>query len=311
MKELIQRECGPWHQGEIRIQQRAGSRKRMEHIGSKFIRSYMPDQHRLFFQQLPMIILGAADLSGDIWASVLFGEPGFITSPDERTLVIRTELPICDPVLGQLQVGSRVGLLGIEFSTKRRNRMNGLISSMTDNDMVIVVEQSYGNCPQYIQTKTAGINPHYGNFSRRDFTNLDQIDRTLIQNADTFFIASGFNSDNEDRASGFDVSHRGGETGFVQMDERGRLLVPDYPGNGFYNTLGNLEMNPHAGLLFLDFELGSALHLLVTVEILWLEGRSQYDGDPDRYGNANRLLRMTINGGCRIVNRLQCLFEPA
>ena len=47
------------------------------------IRDYMPDQHREFYSQLPFIFLGYADGEGNPWASALFGESGFIESPDE------------------------------------------------------------------------------------------------------------------------------------------------------------------------------------------------------------------------------------
>ncbi|MEZ5573789.1 MAG: hypothetical protein R3E64_17500 [Halioglobus sp.] len=57
------------------------------------IRPFMPAQHRRFFEQLPMIILGAADLTGDIWATALFGPVGFITTPNDRQLVINASAP--------------------------------------------------------------------------------------------------------------------------------------------------------------------------------------------------------------------------
>ncbi|MEZ5573788.1 MAG: hypothetical protein R3E64_17495 [Halioglobus sp.] len=59
---------------------------------------------------------------------------------------------------------------------------------------------------------------------------------SLVQQADTFFIASGF--DDAGVASsrrGVDVSHRGGPEGFVHCDDKGRLVVPDFAGNGFFN----------------------------------------------------------------------------
>ena len=60
---------------------------------------------------------------------------------------------------------------------------------------------------------------------------------------------------------GADVSHRGGEPGFVQVVDAQTLRIPDYAGNGMYQTLGNLHQTPRAGLVFLDFEGRRLLHV--------------------------------------------------
>ena len=68
----------------------------------------------------------------------------------------------------------------------------------------------------------------------------------------------------------------------------GTLTVPDFVGNCFFNTLGNLAVNPRAGLLFVDFESGDLLQLAVTAEIVW-------DGpELAAFEGAERLLRMRV-----------------
>jgi hypothetical protein len=52
-----------------------------------------------------------------------------------------------------------------------------------------------------------------------------------------------------------------------------RLAFPDYSGNNMFNTLGNLAVNPKAGLLFVDFERGSTLQLSGQATIIWEESR--------------------------------------
>jgi hypothetical protein len=66
------------------------------------------------------------------------------------------------------------------------------------------------------------------------------------------------------------VSHRGGQAGFVRV-EGDVLTVPDFAGNLHFNTLGNFELNPRAGLLFIDFQSGELLHIAGTVTLI-LEG---------------------------------------
>ncbi len=63
----------PFHHGEREIQERVGVRDQVEGIGQRFIRDYMPDQHREFYEQLPILLMGSIDRTGRPWASMLVG----------------------------------------------------------------------------------------------------------------------------------------------------------------------------------------------------------------------------------------------
>jgi len=241
-----------WHEGELTIQQRVGTDKRMAEIGPKFIRHYMPQQHRDYFQNLSMLFIGYTDHYSQSRASVLFGTPGFIESPTETQLVINTQNSMGDFIHQQLMVGDKIGLVGVEFDTKRRNRLNAIVTDINQKNITINVLQSFGNCPKYIQSKTFITNRAYGDFSTTSRPKLNTTDKKLITNADTFFIASSFDDGKALSNRGVDMSHRGGEAGFVTINADGQLLVEDYLGNGFFNTLGNLLHNPIASLLFFD-----------------------------------------------------------
>jgi predicted pyridoxine 5'-phosphate oxidase superfamily flavin-nucleotide-binding protein len=100
-------------------------------------------------------------------------------------------------------------------------------------------------------------------------TELDRLDdkaHAMIAGADTFFVASSVDDVAGGRA--VDVSHRGGRPGFVRIGADGVLTIPDFSGNRFFNTLGNLVANPRAGLLFVDFETGDLLQLTGDAEVL-------------------------------------------
>ena len=71
------------------------------------------------------------------------------------------------------------------------------------------------------------------------------------------------------QSGGVDISHRGAPPGFVTIEEDGALVIPDYNGNGFFNTLGNLLLQPKAGLLFPNFETGEALQLTGATAVVW------------------------------------------
>lgn len=87
-----------FHAGEQAVQARVGVRARMAQLGPRVIRDYMPEQHREFFSQLPFLIAGSVDNSGQPWASIITAEPGFIESPDPQHLVIRARPPAFDPL---------------------------------------------------------------------------------------------------------------------------------------------------------------------------------------------------------------------
>ncbi len=139
----------PFHPGEQQVQERLGVRERMEAAGRHVLRNAMPQQHRDFFAHLPFLVLGTVDDDGQPWASIAAGAPGFLSTPDERTL--RVAAP---PPLGAfLRDGGDIGALGIDFATRRRNRANGLVRAPGPAGFDIAVIQSFGNCPKYIQAR--------------------------------------------------------------------------------------------------------------------------------------------------------------
>jgi predicted pyridoxine 5'-phosphate oxidase superfamily flavin-nucleotide-binding protein len=143
----------PFHDGERQLQASVGALEQMDNIGRRAIRPYMPDQHRQFFQQLPFMVLGSTSDKGQLWASILPGKPGFVQSPSPTQLTVNTPILSGDPLAAAITQGARLGLLGLEMSTRRRNRVNACVTSAANNQFALEVEQSFGNCPQYIQTR--------------------------------------------------------------------------------------------------------------------------------------------------------------
>jgi ferredoxin-NADP reductase/predicted pyridoxine 5'-phosphate oxidase superfamily flavin-nucleotide-binding protein len=260
-------EHSPWHAGEQQLQARVGVAERMEVFGRKVIRDRMPDQHREFYRQLPFMLYGAVDGDGRPWASVLEGAPGFAQSPEPTQLQFSGLPDADDPA--QLQDGAAIGLLGIELHTRRRNRLNGHVGELGTAGFQVSVDQSFGNCPQYIQLRQFQRVPLTDPQTRKSqhLDSLDDVARVLIEAADTFFVASYVDIDG---LRAVDVSHRGGQAGFVRV-EGNRLTIPDFAGNLHFNTLGNLLLNPRAGLLFIDFSTGDLLQLSGRTEVI-LEG---------------------------------------
>lgn len=288
----------PWHAGELKLQRVVGVAERMEDLGRRVLRRFMPDQHRTFFPQLPFVALGAVDHDGDVWATLVAGMPGFLHAPTEHTLRVELVPDLHDPAAAGLDDGDAVGLLGIELHTRRRNRLNGVVSHRTGAGFNVDVAQSFGNCPQYIQLRDAEFVRDPASPSPVEPVQLEHLSeraRAMIDTADTFFVAS-YVDDPAGRQ--VDVSHRGGKAGFVRLGEDGVLTVPDFAGNLFFATLGNFLINPRAGLVFADFESG---------DLLQLTGEAQVDLDSPEiaaFQGAERLWRFRPR---RIVYRAGAL----
>lgn len=298
----------PFHVGERSVQRRAGVESRMAEIGPHVVRARMPDQHRAFFHQLPFIAVGAVDADGQPWASLVVGDaPGFVTSPEDDSLRVAARVPAADPIAALIRPGAALGVLGIELPTRRRNRANGRVESVDAAGFVMHVEQSFGNCPKYIQRREQ--RPRDGTPSAspaRRSGRLEAAARALVQRADTFFIATHAAGDpgveandeaNGGHNGGSDLSHRGGRPGFVRVSDDGSSLTwPDFIGNQFFDTLGNIALQPRIGLVFPDFENGDLLHVAGRAEIVW-------DGaELEGFTGAQRLVRVAVDA---------VLFRPA
>src|ERR1051326_4429023 len=84
---------------------------------------------------------------------------------------------------------------------------------------------------------------------------IDDDDRAFIEARDMFFLAT---ADREGRPQ---CSYKGGDPGFVRVLDEHTIAFPNYDGNGMYLSAGNAVVNPHVGLLFIDFEQRKRLRL--------------------------------------------------
>lgn len=281
----------PFHAGEVNVQIRTGYRELSEQREA-FIRPFMPAQHRKFFTSLPFVIAGLVDETGNPWATMIWDEASFIESPAESSLRIQKQPFLAKQLKLDVSTGAKLGLVGLELGTRRRNRVNGVIKTDSDSALEIEVEQSFGNCPQYIQKrdydwKTTSI----GERTTPDLqvqTSLLPDHKQQIEDADTLFVATRSRLLDNDARNGIDASHRGGRRGFVKVDEDGTILFPDFSGNRFFNTLGNIESDGRAGLLFPNFATGDLLLVTGDARVIW-------DEDPlvATYKGAERLVSVS------------------
>lgn len=250
-------DVSPYQADKEDLHARLDRKDQQERMGRKVHRTFMPEQHHAYFEQLPLLVGGSVDRGGWPWASILFGKPGFVSTPDEKTVSINAPIPPGDPIANNIAAGAAVSFVRIDLPTRRRNRINGLVRERMETELLVDLVQSFGNCPQYIHTRDMAFvrDPNKPQPVKVEhFTTLKGIAHDIVARADTLFVASH--------------NERGGKPGFIKIDDN-TLTVPDFTGNFAFNTLGNSLVTPKAGLLFIDFQTSDLVQLTGTVEVLW------------------------------------------
>lgn len=257
-----------FHDGERAVQARAGE-SALAVRNASVVTDTVIAGARPFIEKQAMVAVAARAADGAMWASLWFGAPGFLKSPEGRHIEIHMPEPLRDPgdpAWAPMREEAQLGMLFIEISTRRRYRVNGHVRLLDAAQMQVAIDEAYPNCPKYIQRRQLRalgerLPPTRTRVDRG--TTLTAEALAVLAQADTLFIASGA------PAGPLDASHRGGPAGFVQALSTTRLRVPDYGGNSLFNTLGNLSLDPSCGLALPDFASGRLLHLSGKAELLW------------------------------------------
>jgi uncharacterized protein len=271
------------------VQARAGVRAQAARLGGTMLAA--PDLNggmSGFLADREFAVLTGHDGDGRLWTSPLVSSPGFLEAFD-RTLRIHTAFGPESP-LHRLGEGQPVGLLGIEFATRRRLRVNGTLTYAGADGLEVSVDQAFGNCPKYIQQRDIERTEHVPSTSMHlaRSERLDAEHIALVTRADTLFLGTVH------PVRGADASHRGGPPGFVRVED-GQLWWPDYPGNNMFNSFGNLAIDPSSALLFVDFDTGATLHLSGTATVEWTAPHVR--GDDGGVGRRTRFVVEAVASG--------------
>jgi hypothetical protein len=277
----------PFHEGELEVQKRAGQEAAAE-ANSPMLADKLYAGALNFICQQQMAILSTRDSDGHRWASVVFGPKGFLEPSDRESLHIAVptgERDARDPLWQNLQSDTRLGLLVIELANRRRLRINGN-ARVTDSEILLKVRQSFPNCPKYITKRELEVElaeAPEAQLKVSEGTTLPAGLQRMIGAAAVLFLATGH------AQHGNDASHRGGSPGFIEVRNKNTLRIRDYPGNGLFNSLGNVVGDPRVGVLLPDFEHGRQLQLTATAKIL----RDLPDPEGKTSGT-NRFVEFTI-----------------
>jgi predicted pyridoxine 5'-phosphate oxidase superfamily flavin-nucleotide-binding protein len=272
-----------FHDGELAVQRQAGVEAEAARLAPMISRGQLRAGTAASISEMTFAAMTARDRAGRLWTSPLLGPPGFLHAASTATLEINTPLASADPLYG-LPRGQAVGVIAIDFITRRRIRINGSLTSSEAGRLTVDVDQAYGNCPQYIHQRRVDIDgpPDESRTRLHSGKTLRPKDIRLIEAADTFFLGTTH------PISGNDASHRGGPRGFVHVAPE-HLWWPDYPGNNMFNSFGNLASDPTAALLFVDYTSGVTLHLSGTATVEWTAAGTAGDD-----GGTGRRVRFTV-----------------
>ncbi|MCX4919789.1 pyridoxamine 5'-phosphate oxidase family protein [Streptomyces sp. NBC_00687] len=278
-----------FHEGELAVQHRAGVTRDASRLSGMLAPARLGGGIARFLEDRTFAAITARDEHGTLWISPLTGSAGFLDVTSPTTLDVRA-LPVEGDPLRHLPAGQPVGVIVVEFATRRRLRINGEMSGKGSNGLRIDVEQAYGNCPQYIQRRHlhAADLPTAGTEPVRHADTLAPDDVDLIGRSDTLLVGTTHPT------RGNDASHRGGDPGFVRVQD-GQLWWPDYSGNNMFNTLGNIEANPETALLFCDFTTARTLHLSGRAVVEWTDPGAP--GDDDHTGRRVRFTPQHVVAG--------------
>ncbi|MEU9864979.1 pyridoxamine 5'-phosphate oxidase family protein [Streptomyces sp. NPDC047971] len=258
-----------YNEGSLTVQQRVGVRDLAAHVGRSIGTGIRPVA-AAFLELQPMLVLAAADAEGRVLCTLLTGTPGFVRATGPHTISVAAPLPV--------PAGTPVGTLALDPRTRRRMRLNGL-ARPSARGFTVEADEVFSNCPKYLQkrelyapdTTTPPGTPRHA-------TALTPGQTALVRAADTFFIATV-------APDGADAGHRGGHPGFVRVESPTELRWRDYPGNAMFLTLGNLETDDRAGLLFLDWRTGTTVRLT---------GRARTTYGPDGVRTTRFLVERTV-----------------
>lgn len=279
-----------FHRGEVQMQAAAGvDSERFDAMVTEAFRPELSHTERRFVSERTFSVAASIDTDRRPWASPLFGKAGELFDVvDPTTVRIAAPDTPGDPLRANVAATGELGVL--YFDPSRRRRAKSLGSGVVGDDGTLTyrMTRNFGLCNKYIfkrshepaagigvisESKRAGVGTAVQ-------TSLAPQDADQLKLADTVFLAS------HHHRHGADATHRGGPSGFVGVAGPRTISLPDYVGNGMFQTLGNLLLDDRIGLTSIDFASGRTLHIT---------GRGSVVASPDTDPMSVRTVRIHID----------------
>lgn len=241
-----------YHEGQIQVQTEANTRPVAEAL-SDWVGPVVE-----FCETADMILLSTpAEEPGDVRFLAVSGVPPLVEIVGPGQALVRTD----DEASLYFDGETPCGGLAISLATARRARLNGYVVP-ADEGFLLEPEEAFTNCRKYIiPSEPLVFERQVGPLQRTEVDAADPWLASVIAAAETSFLGT------VSPAGVLDVSHRGGEPGFLRWEVSSRALSWDeYVGDGMFKSAGNVRAGGRFTLLVLDLESGSAAELHGTAE---------------------------------------------
>jgi ferredoxin-NADP reductase len=254
------------HAGELRVQARRQAPPQLSAMIGGVIRDEMSRQHVDYYGRLHYLPIGVTDASGRPWATVLCNPE--IVALTSELLQVTAKVNPRDPFVQAVSGSSASQFAGvaIDFTSRSRIKIAGVVDAATLDGTTLTLalraNEHMGNCPKYITVRELQPTERTPQTTALG-SKLTPLARDVVQQASTIFIATR-HLDDDPRESDMGFNHRGGPKGFLRYfeDEHGaHLVLPDYSGNRFYQSLGNVETDAVIGLAVPEFASGALLQI--------------------------------------------------
>jgi hypothetical protein len=255
-----------YHQGQIEVQTEANTRPVAEAL-----RDWVGPVVE-FCETADVIVFAMpAEEPGDVRFLVASGAAPIVEIVGPAQAIVRLDEDATRLLDGETSCGA----LAISMATARRARLNGTLSPV-DEGLLLEPVEAFTNCRKYVAPSEAlSFEPHVGPLRRSEVA-LDDVWLTeVVANAETTFLGS------VNPEGLVDVSHRGGEPGFLEFDAANASLSWDeYVGDGMFKSAGNIRAGGRFTLLVLDLATGDAaeLHGTARYETLRTAKEARTDG---------------------------------
>lgn len=285
-----------FHDGQLVVQRIAGE----EEIAIQRIPMVLDTLHTRsipFIENQVLAFPGSEDTNGHIWLSLIVGERGFIRIPSIKEITFDLSKIVSnqeDIFFENIKSKPTVGLLFHEAQRRARYRAWGM-AHINGDTLSFDIRMGYPSCPKHIQREIIELDndSKVAPASYQKGTLLGEFEKTWISGAHTFFIAT------QSKKGDIESSHKGGDPGFIEIQENGILRVPDYLGNSMFSTLGNMYQNPKAALLFIDYNKGETLQLSGNAALQFDQNSAD---DLYKSGNTGRFWTFEIKKWIRTIN---------
>ncbi len=273
-----------FHEGEAKLQAESGVDTVAFDAGVE--QPFQPELNESevrFVGSRTFAIAASLDTDGRPWASPLFGNAGeLLNVRDLNNVGVRPRPIEGDPLYENVAATGELGILYFDPSLRRRAKSLGKGTIEADGTIEYRMHRNFGLCNKYIFKRahdSTSPTPSPPGAVSAVGSVLSPDDRSQLEATDTAFLAS--HSD----FNGTDATHRGGPPGFISVIDNNTLSLPDYPGNGMFQTLGNLMLNDRISLMSVDFTTGRTLQTT---------GRGSVHESPVDDAYSKRTLRIAV-----------------